>query len=319
MRKTLFALFITLIVLVGCKQTAPQDQSYTIATLKGPSSMGMIQMIDSLKLAGDTSLKFNIYSEPMQVRKDMLQGNTDFAILPTTMAAVLYNKGLDYCLIAVPVWGTLYLVGNDSDGKISQWSDLKGKTVNVMAKGMTPDLLFRYLLKQHNLQPDKDVILDYSFPTHINLANAVTAGRAQYGIITEPYASMVEQHNSSVHSILDLSAEWKKVQGAPIAETALLCKKELVKTHPELVKRVIEQYTRSTNWVNANPQAAAKLIVKYDILPDPTAALNAIPRTNLKVVDARNCKNDVTRYLQVFYNIDPQTVGGKMPDEKFIY
>ena len=319
MRNTLFILSLTLLTLVGCKQSVPKSSSYSIATLKGPSAMGMIQMIDSLHRTSDTTLKINIYNEPMQVRKEMINGTVDFAILPTTMAAVLYNKGLDYCVVAIPVWGTLYLVGNDSDDKINDWKDLKGKTVHVMAKGMTPDLLFRYLLKENGLQPDKDVLLDYSFPTHINLANAVTAGRAQYGVITEPYASIVEHHNSSIRSILDLSTEWKKVQGAPLAETALLCKKELIISHPEIVKRVIEQYANSTQWVNSNPKPATRLIAQYNILPDTTAILHSIPLTNLQVLDARMCKKDVIRYLQVFYNIDSQTIGGKMPDEKFIY
>lgn len=281
--------------------------------------MGMIQMMDSLDRIGDTTLKINIYSEPMQVKKEMIDGTADFAVLPTTMAAVLYNKGLDYCVIAIPTWGTLYLIGNDSDHAVKGWNDLKGQTIHVMAKGMTPDLLFRYLLKQNGLQPDQEVTLDYRFPMHNNLASAVSSGRAKFGIISEPYASLVMQQNPKVHVLLDLDAEWSKVQGVSIAETALLCKKDLVKTHPELVSQIISQYAKSAIWVNAHRQEAAKLIVNYNIMPDTSSVIKAIPRSNLKVMDARSCKNNITRYLKVFYDMNPQSIGGKMPDEKFIY
>lgn len=49
------------------------------------------------------------------------------------MAAITYNKGMDYRLVAVPVWGTLYLVGQDT--AVTEWENLKGKRVYVMARG----------------------------------------------------------------------------------------------------------------------------------------------------------------------------------------
>ncbi|NLH24521.1 MAG: hypothetical protein GX474_08400, partial [Bacteroidales bacterium] len=47
----------------GKKTAAP----FTIATLKGPSSMGMIRLIDSLEGAADAGIKVTIVNEPLQV------------------------------------------------------------------------------------------------------------------------------------------------------------------------------------------------------------------------------------------------------------
>mgnify|MGYP000331551193 CR=1 FL=1 len=317
MRNRFVLLFLMIAFLFGCVNQPNNKQTITIATLKGPSAMGMIRMIDSLANAPNADIKIKILNEPLQVRKMVIDGSADFAILPTTMAAILYNKGLDYKLMAIPVWGTLYLFGSDTT--ISIWNDLKGKTINVMAKGMTPDVLFCYLLSANGINPNKDVTLDYSFPTHIDLANAVAAEQASLGVISEPLVSMVIQRNPSVAPIFDLNSEWQKIQSVPIAQTALIVKSSLVENNADLAGKVASSYCYSSQWVNANPDSAAALIVKYGILPNAEVAMNAIPRSNLKYVDAKAITDDVNRYLKVFYQMNADIIGGKLPDENFVY
>jgi len=168
MQKIHLLIISTLLFFFSCSQPNKTDK-IKIATLKGPSAMGMIKMIDSLNNVSDANIEITIYNEPLQIRKLMLEGEVDFALLPTTMGAILYNKGVPYQLAAIPVWGTLYLFGNDTT--ISSWHDLNNKRIHLMAKGMTPDVLFKYLLAKNNIDPENDVILDYSFPTHVDLAS----------------------------------------------------------------------------------------------------------------------------------------------------
>jgi NitT/TauT family transport system substrate-binding protein len=188
-----------------------------------------------------------------------------------------------------------------------------------MAKGMTPDVLFRYLLQKNGVSPDKDVILDYSFPTHIELANAIAAGRAELGVISEPLVSQVIHKNKNVHPIFDLNLEWRKQQSTPIAMTAFLGKSSILKENPQLVKQIISSYKNSTQWVNQNPDSAATLIVKYNILPDYEAAFQSIPRSNLNFVRANKIQVQIAEYLNVFYDMNPEIIGGKIPDEDFFY
>jgi NitT/TauT family transport system substrate-binding protein len=124
--------------------------------------MGMIKLIDSLDRVEEPGIKVQIVNEPIQVRKMMLDGKADFAVLPTTMAAITYNKGLEYRLIAIPVWGTLFLFGNDST--ITRWEDLRHKKVHVMARGMTPDVLFQYLWKSTASIPKRISLWIIVFP-----------------------------------------------------------------------------------------------------------------------------------------------------------
>ncbi len=319
--RVLYVFCILSVILLGncTNRTGRNDQKtvVTIATLKGPSAMGMIKLIDSLDRVEEPGIKVQIVNEPIQVRKMMLDGKADFAVLPTTMAAITYNKGLEYKLVAIPVWGTLFLFGKDST--ITRWEDLRHKKVHVMARGMTPDVLFQYLLEKNGLDPQQDITLDYSFPTHIDLANAVAAGRAELGVISEPLVSVVIQKNKQVRAIFDLNREWEKIQGSPVAQTALLVKDGIIEKNPRLVESVLDAYERSSRWVNENPDSAAVLIARYEILPNAEVALQAIPGSGLHFVRARKIRSQITDYLQVFYDMNPQIIRDKLPDETFYY
>ncbi|MBO4768648.1 MAG: ABC transporter substrate-binding protein, partial [Bacteroidales bacterium] len=261
------------------------------------------------------SVRVEIFIEPLQVRKLMLTDSVDIAILPTTMAALLYGKGVDYRMAAVPIWGTLYLCGTDTT--IRSIADLRGRKVYLMAKGMTPDVMFRHLLLANGLEPFRDVDLDYRFPTHIDLANATMAGRADMSVITEPYLSQALNANPSLHVLLDLNEEWAKVDSAPVTETALVVRGAFAEEHPEAVEAFVDALRRSAEWVNANPGEAAALSVRYGINPDSAAVAGSIPRTNLRVEAASSVKEAIIDYLRVFYEMEPEIIGGSMPDEKF--
>lgn len=310
----MYIIILLVFTTLACNQEK-EKQKIKIAALKGPSAMGMIKMIDSLNQIENANIEITIYNEPIQVRKLMLEQEADLAILPTTMGAILYNKGIPYQLAAIPVWGTLYLFGTDTT--IQKWSDLKGKRINLMAKGMTPDVLFKYLLIQNGIDPENEVILDYSFPSHIDLANAIAAGKAQLGVISEPLVSMVIQKNSAVHPIFDLNIEWQKINTQAIAQTALLVKSDFAKQNPVMLQEIISSYQFSTNWVNENHSEAAELIVKYGILPNVELANSSISRSNLNFVEAKNIKNYISEYLKIFYEMNPDIIGGKIPDDNF--
>ena len=307
--------FLTLFPSCGENKKDKSENQYLVATLRGPSSVAMIKLIDSLESQEDANIKVELFNEPLQVRKMMLDGTADFAILPTTMAALLYNKGLDYRMTSVPLHGTLYLCGNDTT--IHTWSDLKGKKVYLMAKGMTPDVLFQHLLTENGLKPYDDVDLDYRFPTHIDLANATLAGRAELSVISEPYLSQALLENDNLHILMDLSEEWNKTLGIPLCETAVLCKSSLAESHDKTIEQFNEAYQRSAVWVNAHPDSAALLSVKHGIIADSLAVVNSIPRSHIEFTEMKDAQIEVEAYLKVFYDMQPEIIGEKMPDERF--
>lgn len=314
----IFGFFLLAMTFFFCSNQSSkktEKSHYVIASLRGPSSLGMLYLIDSLNNTEDATFEIEILNEPLQVRKMMLDGSADFAVLPTTMAALLYNKDVDYRLAAISTWGTLYLCGNDKT--INSWNELKNNKIYLMAKNMTPDVLFRYLLERNGLEPYNDVELDYRFPTHIDLANATAAGLTTMSVLSEPYLSYAMLKNPNLHILMNLHDEWAKVNGFEMPETAFICKGVIFENDTQLVDNVVDLYKKSVEKVNENINEAASLAVKYQIISDTTAAKNSIPRSNLKVINAEDVKDLVVNYLNVFYKMDPSIIGGKMPDEKF--
>ncbi len=318
MRGVQYLFFAIIILFLSCRcslNRGDKEISCTIATLNGPSSMGMIKFIDSLSAIDKPDIFVKVFNEPMQVRKMMLEDEADLAILPMTMAALLYNKGMDYRLAAVPVWGSLYLLGRDSS--IKSWGELRGKRVNVMGRGMTPDILFRYLLRINGVDPERDIVLDYSFPTHLEMANALAAGVVETGVVSEPQASLILEKGEKLTVLMDLNTEWERVHGAPMAQTALLVKGSFARNNAGLLKKVLQSYENSTLWVNHNPENAAAMIVKYQILPDKEIAAKSIPRSHLLYKSASEVKTVVEEYLKLFYETDLEIIGGRLPNENF--
>ena len=311
-----YAGFLFILLAFSCKNSEEKN-SIDILTLRGPSAISMLYLMEGFKEMDDIPLHYEILNEPLQIRARMLREEPELAIMPTNMAANLYNKGVSYQLAAISVWGTLSVFGNDTS--IKNWKDLKGKRIHLMAKGMTPDILFRYLAEKNNLDPDKDMILDYSFPSHSDLANAVIAGLADIAVLSEPLISMVKKENRKINTIFNLEQEWKEVLNKEfsIPQTSLVVKESFARDNPEAVIQFIEEYRNNCSRVVANPADAARLTVKYDILPDIEVAEQAIPGCNLKVMPSWEVKGMVKAYLDVFYNFDPESIGGQLPDETF--
>ncbi len=320
MKRTISLILLVLffcIQFTSCNKSQEKTDSVDVYTLKGPSAISMVQMIDETHTLKGKEVHFKIKNEPLQIRSLIFQKKADFAIVPTNLAAIIHNKKPGYQLAAVPVWGTLYLFGSHSE--ISNWEDLKNKRIHLMAKGMTPDVMFRYLLKEHGLKPGTDIQLDYSFPTHIELANAVASEKAKMGVISEPLVSMVMHKNSNVKSIMSLNSEWKKVTDLEIPQTALLVNKNFAIQNPEIVSLFLSKYQQSCQWINENHEKGAQLITKYKILNNKGIAKNSIPRCNIRFEYAEDIKPLINEYLNTFYQMNPNIVGGKLPDEKFIY
>ncbi len=311
-------------MVAGCKDPGPGRQvpaeKIRVGVLNGPAAVSIIRMMESGKLQnGEMPVEFIIRSEPSQIKSLMFREEIDFAFLPSTTAAILYNSGFSYKAVAVPLWGTMYLVGDDST--IRSVKDLRGKTISQMGRGVVPDIVLRHILKENGLDPDKDVKIDYSFPSHIELASTVKAGVARSGILSEPQVSMIINQNPNLKVLLDLAREWKLVTGdsIPFAQTVLMVGNSFSKNNPLLVKEFLENYKQNIEWINLNPAAAASLIVKHKVIPDSLAAEACIPRSNLRYVSASDEMEGIMAFYRVIFNLNKDAVGGKLPDEDFFY
>lgn len=331
-KKSLVCMVLILLLLSigGCalsnqqeKQTPPAGKaeavSVDVGVLRGQTAIGVIKMIaEKPSLGAGVKVRYAIEQSPEVLSSKLLSGEMELATIPTNMAASLYNKGVPYQLAAMNTWGVMYVVSNGV--AIDDWADLKGKAIGAVSRGASSDVVFRYLLSQNGINPDKDVTLSYN-PTPVELGQLVISGKTSLACLPEPWVSVVQSKNPQLKVVLDLQQEWTRIQGAdtPFAQTCLVVNRDFAVKHPEVVKAFLNEYAQSIDWVNHNTAAAANLMKENDIGIPAEVAEAAIPRCNLRYMSSREARPAVEKYLQVLMEFSPDTIGGKVPDDKFYY
>jgi NitT/TauT family transport system substrate-binding protein len=312
------------------KQPAPVDQPgeqepqqktlIRVATLKGPTGMGMVHLMESNE-EGNTALdyEFEVLGSPDDLVGKIISGEVDVATVPTNLAMVLYNRTQGQIqLAAVNTLGVLYLLENGDS--IQSVEDLKGKTVFTTGKGASPDYMLRNILKKNNLEEDKDVILEYKLQ-HTELAAAMAAGDVKIGLLPQPHVTTAMMRNKDLRIALDLTQEWKKVMGenSKLIMGTLIVQKSFAQENKEAFNKFLDEYKESVAFVNSKQQEAAALMEKFEILPNAQVALRAIPYSSIVFIDAMEAKEQLDELYQILFEFDPRSVGGKLADGDFFY
>lgn len=247
----------------------------------------------------------------------IIKGELDMAIIPTNLAAALYNKGVDYKLVSSNVWGVMYVV---SEEDITDWNDLIGREIYTTGRGLTPDLTFRYLLEANGIDPEKDVTLNY-MTSSSELAAAFISGKSQISIMPEPMLSNVLAKRPEAKVIFDIQEGWGEATGTgnSYPQASLFVKNDLLDKHPEFVAEFLEAYEASIDWVNEHPAEAGQYYEALEFGLPAVVIEDAISRSNLAYVSAMDAKPSLEDYFKVLFESDPNAVGGQIPDEGFYY
>ncbi len=301
---------------------APVPVTVNIASLKGPTTMGLVGLMDdAAKGKAAEDYKVSMFASPDEVVPLVAQGSVDMALIPSNLAAVLYakTKGTDaqISVMAINTLGVLNIV--ESGDTIHSIADLKGKTVYLTGKGASPEYVLDYLLKQAGLTPGVDVDLQF-LTEHTEVVAKLASTPGSIGILPQPFVTIAEAKSATIRTALDLTAEWAKVSpDSELITGVVVVRNSFATAHPDAVAQFMKDYAASTKWVNAKPGEAAPLIVAAGIVPDPTLAEKAIPLCYITFVAGADMKSSLTGYLQVLFNADPKSVGGSMPGDDFYF
>jgi NitT/TauT family transport system substrate-binding protein len=308
-----FAITLLGLFLISCSKNSPE--TIKIGVLNGPSAVSFIKMMDQPSVIDGKKVEIIQKNEPQQIQAMMMQGKLDFAILPTVMAANLYNKGVHYTMVACPVWGTLYVLTNGSAKKIS---DLKNETISVFGQSSTSDVLLQRLIQKNKVP---DVMIDYTLGTNTDIAQALKIKKIEFAVVSEPLVSRLLAQDSTIHIVSKLDCEEFMINSDKnvFVQTSFLVSDKFVKHNPAAIAQVCKAYSGSCNFINEQPEKAAKLLVKHKLASDINLAKRSIPLCNIHYVAAFAIDKEIELYLNIFYNFNPKSIGGKMPDSEFIY
>ena len=306
-----------------CTASAAEAQSVRIAALKGPTAMGLVQMMDASENGAlkDAGYEFSIAASADVVAPLLVQGETDIASVPANLASVLYNNtkgGIE--VLAVNTLGVLYVV--DTSGSVKSVEDLRGKTIYASGKGATPEYALDYILRGNGLDPETDVTLEWK-SEHAECLAALLADPEGIAMLPQPFVTTAQMKNDQIQVVLDLTEEWDKLQEGEENPSGLItgvtvARKAFVEENPEAVEAFLAAYAESVTFANENTADAAKLIGSYEIVPEEVAA-KALPFCNITLITGDEMKEKLSGYLSVLYEQNPASVGGALPEEDFYF
>lgn len=293
-----------------------ENVSIKVAAPAGAPTLSMIKMFKENPTFGDhVDVSYESVKSPDLMASRILSEEIDIAVVPTNLAVTLYNKGANYKLAASSVWGILYIVGNE---QIDGWEALRGKEIYTMGRGLTPDIVLRYLLSSNGIDPDKDVTLTYMGDA-TELASVFIAGKSAISVIPEPALSNVIMKKEDTIILLDLQEEWSKLNegNSSYPQASLIIKNEVSEKYPELVEMFLQEYENSIHWLESNAEKAGEYSEELETGLSKGAVVKGLQRVNIEYRGAKDAKEAIEKYLKVLFDFSPEVVGGKLPDEGF--
>ena len=320
--KKLIALVSALLLV--CAASAAGAEGIRVVALKGPTAMGMVQMMDASAEGGELASRgytFTIESAIDAVTPQIVQGKADIAAVPANLAAVLYNntKG-EIQVLAVNTLGVLYIV--ESGDTVHSVEDLRGKTIYASGKGATPEYALNYILSRNGLDPEKDVTIEWK-SEHAECLAMLMAQENAIALLPQPFVTTAMMKADSLRVALDLNEAWSALQAGAEEPSALLTgvvvvRKAFAEENREAVAAFLADYQASVDFVNGETEAAAELVGKFDIVPAAVAA-KALPACNITLIAGEEMQQKLSGYLAVLFEQNPKAVGGQLPGDDFYY
>lgn len=285
-----------------------------VAGLKGPTTMGLVNLMESEEGANYT---FSMYGAADEIVPLLVKGELDAAAVPANLAATLYQKTQGQVEVAcVNTLGVLYIVENGDT--VQSVADLKGQTIVTTGKGTTPEYVLRYVLSQNGLDPDADVNIVYCSEATEALSQ-VQAGQATIAMLPQPFVTSALSQVEGLRVALDMNEEWQKVAGSQLVTGVLVVRKDAVEADPEAFEEFLNGYAASVEAANTDLEGTAALCETYGIVAKAALAQKALPECNIVFERGEQMKTDLVNYFQVLYDADPTSVGGAMPADDFYY
>lgn len=299
---------------------APEEEAVTIrvGAMTGPTAMGMVKLMDdSDKGESQNTYDFTLQTEATAFAPALTKGEIDIAAVPANLASVIYNNtdgGIK--VLAVNATGVLYIV--ERGESVNALSDLAGKKLYATGEGATPEFSLRYLLKANGLDGDNAPEIQWCADTTEALSYIANDENA-VAMLPQPFVTAAQSKVSDLRVALSINDEWQKANdGAAMATGVIVVRTEFAEKYPQQLKTFMEEYAASVEYVNDNTEAAAELVGNYEIVKAPIA-LKALPYCNICCLTGAELTECLGGYLSALYDMNPQSVGGKLPDDGLYY
>ena len=289
-----------------------------VAVLKGPTAIGMLKLMDEdEKETSANDYTFTVAGSADAIVGSVIKGDIPIAAVPCNLAATLWNKTSGgVTLLAVNTLGVLYIL--DTGVSVQSVADLKGKTIYATGAGTTPEYTLRYLLSSNGIDPDKDVSIVLLSEASEVAAKMASADGDTIAMLPMPFVISVLSQNEKARIALDVTKEWEAKNDSTVVTGVIIANSKYLAENKATVDAFLDEYEQSTAFATSNVDDTAALAEHFDIFK-AAVAKKAIPYCNIVYKAGDECRAAVNPYLQVLFDANKDSVGGKLPDDTFFY
>lgn len=309
-------------LLTGCGSGKAEEKvTVKVGALKGATTLGLLPLEDKAANgeAGE-NYEFSMMTAADELLPMMIKGELDIALLPSNVASILYQKtNGGVTVIDINTLGVLYMVSGDSS--VTGVEDLAGKIIYLTGKGTTPDYVLHYILSGNGMDADSDCTLEYKSEA-TEVAALLAENPDAIGLLPQPFVTAACAQNDALSVILDMNAEWEKLQGedgSRLVTGVTVVRNEFLQEHENAVVTFMEEHQASAQSMNSDVENGAKLAAASEIIAKEPIALKAIPKCNITYIDGADMKQALSGYLEVLYEQNPEAIGGALPGDDFYY
>ncbi len=310
MKKIALVILAILFALSAFACSSKPAEKVRVAALAGPTGMGLAYMMQDMQ----DRYTVELFTAPDQVTAKIVNGEIDIAAVPVNLASVLYNKTEGkISVIGINTLGVLYILENGNS--VNGISDLSGKTIYATGQGSTPEYVLNYLLSANGLTDSVNVeyIADNS-----ELIAKLADGTVQIAMLPEPHVSVAMAQSENVRVALKVNDLWSEKNDTQLVQGVYVVRSEFLAEHKDLVEAFLADAQTSAENVLTREDAPAVIVAQGIIGKEPVAK-KAIPNCNITLVKGSDMKNAVGAMLQVLFDANPKSVGGKLPADDFYY
>ena len=309
-------------LLTGCGSGKAEEKvTVKVGALKGATTLGLLPLEDKAANgeAGE-NYEFSMMTAADELLPMMIKGELDIALLPSNVASILYQKtNGGVTVIDINTLCVLYMVSGDSS--VTGVEDLAGRTIYLTGKGTTPDYVLHYILSGNGMDADSDCTLEYKSEA-TEVAALLAENPDAIGLLPQPFVTAACAQNDALSVILDMNAEWEKLQGedgSRLVTGVTVVRNEFLQEHENAVAAFMEEHQASAQSMNSDVENGAKLAAASGIIAKEPIALKAIPKCNITYIDGADMKQAMSGYLEVLYEQNPESIGGALPGDDFYY
>lgn len=310
------------VLLTGCGSGKAEEKvTVKVGALKGATTLGLLPLEDKASNgeAGE-NYEFSMMTAADELLPMMIKGELDIALLPSNVASILYQKtNGGVTVIDINTLGVLYMVSGDSS--VTGVEDLEGRTIYLTGKGTTPDYVLHYILSGNGVDADSDCTLEYKSEA-TEVAALLAENPDAIGLLPQPFVTAACAQNDALSVILDMNAEWEKMQGedgSRLVTGVTVVRNEFLQEHENAVATFMKEHQASAQSMNSDVENGAKLAAASEIIAKEPIALKAIPKCNITYIDGADMKQALSGYLEVLYEQNPESIGGALPGDDFYY